>query len=109
VGKCDAADLVRLFGSQLRAAQPDYRALSVRPNNGSQASDQQTAGALQVDETDPAALRGPGAVAPPGVTLLNACPAKPEWDSNGHRVKGQVPSAFPRPRGQSRRATHWSS
>jgi hypothetical protein len=59
LGKCDAADLVSLFGSPLRAAQPDYRALSVRPNNGSQAADQQTASALQVDETDPAALCGP--------------------------------------------------
>jgi hypothetical protein len=78
LGKCDAADLVRLFGSPSRAAQPDYRTPSVRPNNGSQAADQQTAGALQVDETDPAALRGPGAVAKPGVTLLNAYPAKPE-------------------------------
>jgi hypothetical protein len=28
----DKRDLVRLFGSPLRAAQPDYRALSVRPN-----------------------------------------------------------------------------
>jgi hypothetical protein len=82
--KCDPADLVRLFGRPIRSPRP--RATSPEAP-APQAADQQiaTAGALSVDEADPAALRPP-IVEPPGVTLLNAYPAEPQWDEHGYRI-----------------------
>jgi hypothetical protein len=107
LGKCDAADLLRLFGPPIRSPRP--RATSPEAP-APQAADQQTAtaGALSVDEADPAALRPP-IVEPPGVTLLNAYPAEPQWDEHGYRIGPKLPSAFPRCYEPPRpRGTHWS-